>query len=84
MKNRLIKFLLYLVTKLKEPVGKLQSVNRQDVEIITKAFPPFSYKQGMNQEEIALGVMKSEGEQRVINFIVSRMKGRIGAGINYD
>lgn len=72
------------VTKQEEPVKPLQSVTRSDIEQLQTAFPVFRYKQGMSHEEIVTGFMKSEGEQKVIAFMASRIQGRIGIGVAHD
>lgn len=82
--NKLTEFLLYLVDKLNTPKQHIQSVNKQDMELITKSFPVFVPKNDMTIEQIALGFTKSQGEQRVIQYLYSRIKGRIGQGVAYD
>ena len=86
MKKILINILLNILYKLgyKPEERIIQSITKQDMEIITKAFPVYSYKQGTSTEEIALSVVRCDGEQRVINFILSRIRGRVGAGVIYD
>lgn len=86
----LIKVLLFVIQVLNTWYNKLdnnkqyiQSVNRQDLELITKNFPPFIYKKGMTQEEIAHETVKCWGEQRVIQYITSRIQGRVGQGVTY-
>lgn len=80
------KILLKLVALLnkKEPVQIVQSINKQDIDLITKAFPPFVYRKGMTSEEIGLETIKCWGEQRVLSFILARIEGRIGLGVTYD
>lgn len=88
MKNKIstyvIQFLLYLVVLLTDKKQPIKSVNRQDMELLQTAFPPFSYKAEMTMEQIALGTAKSVGEQRVLQYLLSRIQGRIGQGVAYD
>ena len=78
------KFLLYIVSSINRPTKEVQSINRQDVELITKNFPLFNYKKGMSTEDIALETMWCYGEQKVIQFLMLRIQGRIGQGVLHD
>jgi len=83
MKKKIIDVLLYLLGKCGyKPEVKpevLQGINRQDIDLLQKAFVPYTYKHGTSAENIALNLSRSDGEQRVIQYIVSRVQGRIGA-----
>ena len=81
MKNILMKVIGYFSKpKQVEPVKPLKSVTKHDVEVLMQTFPPFTYKKGMSHEEIVVGVMQSEGEQRILRFILNRIQGRVDAG----
>lgn len=75
------KLLMFIVNYLNTPDAVIQGINKQDIEILTKAFPPFTYRQGMSQEQLAHDTVRCWGEQRVINFIMARIQGRVGQGI---
>lgn len=84
IKHKIIHVLVYLVSKLQTTKQPIKSLNRQDMELITKAFPPFSYNKSMTCEDIALSTMQCYGEQRVIQYLMSRIQGRVGQGVAYD
>lgn len=75
------KLLMLIVNWLNPNTEVIQGINKQDIELITKAFPPFVYRKGMTQEELAHETIKCWGEQRVLSFILARIQGRIGQGI---
>jgi len=83
MKKKMIDVLLYLLGKLgyKQEVKPevLHGINRQDIDLLQKAFVPYHYQHGATVEATALSLARSDGEQRVIQYIIARIKGRIGA-----
>lgn len=78
MKTRLIKFLLFIVDLLTPKVEPVKSITLGDLDIIMKTFPVYKYREGTSIEATALALARSDGEQRVVQFITNRIKHRAG------